>query len=597
MKGECTLKTLKTLQSSGYKLEVSASGILYESPVDAVPDPALVASCLNDLRRNKALVRELLTRPIPEHKNVIAIDIEVDGNTIRLISWSDGKTSGAKEDISSLANILKDPTILKVFHNALFDVPLLLKKGFIVSNYTDTMVLAQIGHNRIAQENSLADLSRRYLGIQLNKTLQAEANWEGELTEAHYEYSRRDAEATYQLYHFLTEQLEDRYLEGVARREIAALPAAVHLQMAGIPFDYEGWKGELQCLEAEQLALQRTIELGLSRGGINLRSSQQLKEALLQLGIPVQSTADEELAKHEGAHPVIKRLRRYKKIQKTLSAYGEKLRQQIGPDGRIRGKWRLLGANTSRMTCSQPSLQNLPSIAKPYVKAPSGRTLVIADYSQIELRVIAQLANEERMIESFRSGEDLHYKTASLILGKPVEEVTPEERKIAKTTNFGLLYGMQAYGLMKRIQSQCGIDISLEMATTFRNGYFSSYPAILRFQDHVLQADRFETLGGRYWCPGHAGLKKGAIQRLNYPVQATAAEGFKEALALLIQRLPSDWLLIVAVHDELVLEVPEEQAEEAATFLATVMKEGMSRLIDKVPIEVDVRTSPYWNKG
>lgn len=475
------MKTLKMLKSLGYKLEPSGSGILYESPSGIAPDPALVAACLNDIRRNKALVRELLTRPIPEYRNVLAVDIEVIGDTIRLISWADGESSGASENLSLLADKLKDPAVLKVFHNALFDVPLLLKNGFIVSNYTDTMVLAQVLHNRVAQENGLADLAWKYLGIQLDKTLQAEAHWEGELTEAHYAYSRRDAEVTYQLYHILTDRLEDRYLEGVARREIAALPAAVHLQMAGIPFDFEGWKAELQHLEAEQLALQRTIELDLGCEGINLRSSQQLKEALLQLGIPVQGTADEELAKHEAAHPVIPKLRRYKKIQKTLSAYGEKLHQQIGPDGRIRGKWRLIGANTSRMTCNQPNLQGLPSIAKPYVKAPAGRTLVIADYSQIELRVIAQLAGEERMIESFRSGEDLHYKTASLILGKPVEEVTPEERKIAKTTNFGLLYGMQAYGLMKRIQTQCGIDISLGMATTFRNGYFSSYPAILRF--------------------------------------------------------------------------------------------------------------------
>lgn len=585
------------LKILGYKLEPSGSGILYELPSGIAPDPALVAACLNDIRRNKALVRELLTRPIPEYKNVLAVDIEVLGDIIRLISWADGESSGATEDLSLLADKLKDPAILKVFHNALFDVPLLIKNGFPVVNYTDTMVLAQVLHNRVAQENGLAELAWRYLGIQLDKTLQAEANWEDKLTEAHYAYSRQDAEVTYQLYHVLTDRLEDRYLEGVARREIAALPAAVHLQMAGIPFDFEGWKTELQHLEAEQLALQRTIELDLGCEGINLRSSQQLKEALLQLGIPVQGTADEELAKHEGAHPVVPKLRRYKKIQKTLSAYGEKLRQQIGPDGRIRGKWRLIGANTSRMTCNQPNLQGLPSIAKPYVKAPPGWTLVIADYSQIELRVIAQLAGEERMIESFRSGEDLHYKTASLILGKPVAGVTPEERKIAKTTNFGLLYGMQAYGLMKRIQTQCGIDISLETATTFRNGYFSSYPAILRFQDHVLQADRLETLGGRYWCPGHAGLKKGAIQRLNYPVQATAAEGFKEALALLIEELPSDWLLIAAVHDELVLEVPEEKAEAAATFVVNVMKEGMSRLIDKVPIQVDVRINPYWNKG
>ena len=433
--------------------------------------------------------------------------------------------------------------------------------------------------------------------MKLDKTLQAETNWEGELTEAHYEYSRRDAEVTYQLFEALTDRLEDRYLEVVARREIAALPAAVHLQMAGVPFDFEGWQERLNRLEEEQQVLMEMIQLDLGRKEINLRSHQQLKDALIQLGIPVEGTSEEELAKHEGTHPVITKLRRYKKIQKTLSAYGEKLRQRIGQDGRIRGKWRLIGANTSRMACNQPNLQGLPSIAKPYVRAPAGRTLVIADYSQIELRVIAQLANEEQMIASFRSGEDLHYKTASLILGKPVEEVTPEERKIAKTTNFGLLYGMQAYGLMKCIQTQCGIDISLEMATTFRNGYFSSYPAILRFQDHVLQADRLETLGGRYWCPGHADLKKGAIQRLNYPVQATAAEGFKEALALLIEGLPSGWLLVAAVHDELVLEVPEEQAEDAAAFLADVMTEGMSRLINKVPIQVDVRLSPYWNKG
>ncbi|OME28910.1 hypothetical protein BSK63_23660 [Paenibacillus odorifer] len=591
------MKTLKMLNNLGYKLKASGGDILYELPIEKAPDPATAAACLNDIRRNKALAKELLTRPLPEYRFVLAVDIEVLGETIRLISWADEENIGATEDISLLEDKLKDPTILKIFHNALFDVPILIKNGFSIVNYTDTMVLAQIFHNRVAQENSLAELAGKYLGTTLNKSLQAETNWEGQLTEAHYEYSKQDADVTLKLYHFLIDRLEDRYLEGVVRREIAALPAAVHLQIAGIPFDFEGWETELERFGEEQLTLKKMIELDLGRGEINLRSHHQLKEALIQLGIPVEGTSEEALAKHEDAHPVITKLRRYKKIQKILSAYGEKLHQLVGDDGRIRGKWRLIGANTSRMTCTQPNLQGLPSIAKPYVKAPLGRTLVIADYSQIELRVIAQLAGEERMIESFRSGEDLHYKTASLILGKPVEEVTPEERKIAKTTNFGLLYGMQAYGLMKRIQTQCGIDVSIETATTFRNGYFSNYPAILRFQDHVLQTDRLETLGGRYWCLGHADLKKGAIQRLNYPVQATAAEGFKETLALLMNDLPSEWLLIAAVHDELVLEVPQEQAEDAAEFLANVMKKGMSLLIDKVPIQVDVRISPYWNKG
>ena len=343
-------------------------------------------------------------------------------------------------------------------------------------------------------------------------------------------------------------------------------------------------------MREELCGLEKQIQCELNALTMDIQSPADIKAALLENGISVISTSEECLAVYEDQYPVIKKICKYKKLHKQIQTFGEKLKANIRKDGRIRSNWKLNGSNTGRMACTSPNLQGMPAKAKPYFHADKGNKLVIADYSQIELRVMASLSKDKRLIESFVKGDDLHKKTAAMILGKATEEVSDDERKIAKTANFGLIYGMSAASLSRKVKVKYGLSMSLEEAIIFRNKYFRTYSGVLGFQDKMLKSDEIVTAGGRHWT----NLEAGSIRKYNYPVQGTAAEGLKEALAILLSRIKENWLLVNVVHDEIVLEVPEKEADSAAEVLEESMIEGMRRLIQDVPVIVDVKSSEHW---
>lgn len=594
------MKSLQTLKEMGYKIEAHDKEIRYTAPhfLWSKEEKELILSSLNDMKENKDRVLQyLLLAKESDKKHVISVDVETTGldprkGMIRLVAWSDGVRTQSSTNLEEVRELLANEEVVKVFHNASFDVLWLETHGCRVENYTDTLVLSQIVNNKVSQDNSLDLLVFKYLGHQMNKQLQHADNWQGELTEEHFRYCEGDAKMTNLLYDALLQQIEKKGLVEVMKREINTLPAIIQLQQTGIPFHFDSWKVELEKMEKEKQQLAQNIMGVFGLPDLNIKSPKQLKTALESEGIYVESTSDEVLAKFEEQHLVIQQIRLYKKLQKRLSAFGDKLKDKMDEDGRIRGNWRLIGANTGRMSCTKPNLQGLPTVAKKYVVAPEGSTFVVADYSQIELRVIAQLSKDKVMMESYQRKEDLHKKTAAAILGTPIEEVTPEQRAIAKTTNFGLLYGMTAYGLKKRIRAACGLDVSIELAQAFRNGYFQLYQGIRDYQDHLLKTPIIRSVGGRVWST--VDIPLGEIRRLNYPIQATATEGLKEALFLLMKELPSKWKLAAVVHDEIVLEVPQEEGQNAAQLVERVMIQGMNKLIPQVPIEVDVDVRNQW---
>ncbi|MEK3933027.1 DNA polymerase [Bacillus sp. FSL R7-0642] len=369
------------------------------------------------------------------------------------------------------------------------------------------------------------------------------------------------------------------------------------LNLNGLPFDYAEWKQILSEMEVELGALENEIQAFLNQAELNLASPQQVLQSFASKGIQVPSTKEEDLAKYEMEYPIIQKLCKYKKIKKRLTTYGETLQRRIGCDDKIRGEWRLIGTGTSRMSCKSPNLQGLPTQAKPYVKAPSGECFVIADYSTIELRILAEITHDQELITAFQKKQDLHEKTARAIFDKSEDaEITADERKIGKVVNFGLIYGMTAYGLQKKITFATGKEISYQQAQVFRNRYFGLYPGVLRYQDQMLKAERIFTLGGRYWSSETTALKSVAISRFNYPIQGTGAEGLKESLAILMQHLPPNWKLVAVVHDEIVLQVPENESTNAKQCLRIAMQKGMQQLIHTIPIEIDVKISTHWAK-
>ena len=260
-------------------------------------------------------------------------------------------------------------------------------------------------------------------------------------------------------------------------------------------------------------------------------------------------------------------------------------------DGRIRGAWWLIGATSGRMSCNNPPLQAMPGSSREFFIAEKGNKLVCADYSQVELRVLASISSDETFINYFKSGVDLHTGTASLVFKKTIEEITKEERQVAKSLNFGIVYGITSYGIQKNLRKS-GLNVSLEEAEEYRLEFLRVYPKIRELQDNLLRADYIRSLGGRRW----QGSNLTKTQRLNLPIQGSAAEGLKEALALLVERMKDTWKLVAVVHDEILLEVPEDEAEEAKNILESCMIEGMQTIVKDIPIVVDSTISNNWCK-
>jgi DNA polymerase-1 len=320
--------------------------------------------------------------------------------------------------------------------------------------------------------------------------------------------------------------------------------------------------------------------------------------------VKLSDTKGETLARSE--HPLAKALLEYRKTSKLVGTYGPNLLEFV-EDGRIYGSWWQIGAGTGRMASSSPNLQNLPPEVRHYVKAPAGRVLVVADYSQIELRIATKIAGEERMLAAFANGEDIHKITARSLTGR--KEETKQVRKLGKVVNFGLLYGMSPGGLRTYARTSDGLEMTHAEAERYWREFFEIYPGLRAWHDREYrQLKKYgktetRTLTGRR----RTGVTK-LTERLNSPVQGTGADGLKLSLALLYERRGecSGAVPILAVHDEVVVECPEEQAEEVKSWLVKAMVDGMEEVLnsgldtdhpERVPVKVKVEVVDRWGEG
>jgi DNA polymerase-1 len=346
----------------------------------------------------------------------------------------------------------------------------------------------------------------------------------------------------------------------------------------------------------------------------NWDSTDQIKAAAATLGLSLEKTSMDrlKLVDHEFARALVA----YREAKSGLSTYGEKFfeptkeGQGVYMDGRLYPSWGMCQADTGRMSCSSPNVQNIPNKSRlgklrGCIIAPQGHRLVKADYSQIELRIVAKIAGEEKMLEAYRKGEDLHAATARSITGR--EEVTKQDRQLSKAVNFGTLYGQGAKGLKEYARNSYGVEMSLEEAAEYRERWFEAYPAIRTWHRREgigfeADEDSASTLTGRLR------RVRSFMEKVNHPVQGTGADGLKTAMTLFNERLPEhlDANIVIACHDELVVECPEEQAEEVARFLEEVMVAGMDEILnpgldadhpERVPVEVEVEVVESWGEG
>ena len=565
-----------------------------------------------------ALVEEI------EAAEVVALDLETTGldprrHEARLLSVAAGRGAWVL-DLSKCNSMPVLEALWKktlVIHNAAFDLAFLHELGYEhEGEVVDTMLLSQLLYaglkektangKQAAVRHSLVDVCRRELGTGLDKSHQ-EDEWAGELSPEMVEYAARDAEVLVALHRKLLGKIEKAKLSRVLQIEQRAQHGILWMTRSGLPFDEARWLelAEEAKKEAARLdeRLQEVAPPHPDEKRWNWNSPQQVKRALSILGVSADNTRDETLAGLD--NPFVRLLREYRKKNGVATRHGKKwLYSKDGTerviDERLYPSWKQIGAATGRMACAEPNLQAIPHGSGHHscVRAPEGRVLIMADYSQIELRVAAKVAGEEAMLEAYREGKDLHTMTARSITGK--KEVTKEERKLAKAANFGLIFGQGAQGLKDYARTNYGVEMTLLEADAYRTRFFETYQGIARW--HAATSARLDR--GQYDTRTLVGRRRREVrsytEHLNAPVQGTAADGMKMALALLWERSGEcpDAVPILAVHDEIVVECDERDAKKVEGWLEKAMVDGMDAVVNQtepnVPIEVETSVAQTW---
>ncbi|MBA2449938.1 MAG: bifunctional 3'-5' exonuclease/DNA polymerase [Chloroflexi bacterium] len=562
-------------------------------------------------RTLRAALPELLAAP------ALGLDTETTGldprsHRLRLVQFAlpDGRVYVVdlfRVDPRLLAPVLADaPRIIG--HNLKFDLAFLAAAGLPVptgGRLFDTMLAGQLlgagePEGRL-DRCGLAAIVERFLGQTLDK-IEQRSDWSGPLTDAQLAYAARDAAVLLPLAAGLEAQLARAKLERVAALEMRCLPAIGWLELTGAPFDADAWARlsdravEAQVrLEQEMTALAGAADL-FGDGTINWRSPEQVKAVLRARGHTVDTTDEATLGRLAPDEPLAGLMLHYREASRQASAYGIDFLRHVAPTtGRIHADYLQLGTETGRMSCTRPNLQNIPRdpAYRACFRPPPGRVLVKADYSQIELRVAAEISGDRRMLEAYRDGEDLHAVTAAAVLGRANGTVTKEDRQAAKALNFGLIYGMGSDTLRAHAARSYGVALSEREAASFRSTFFRTYPGLRRWHEGQPRgAVNTHTLAGRRRLAVESFTRK-----VNTPVQGTAGDGMKTALALLWETRDrcESAAPVLCVHDEIVVECDAAEADRARTWLADCMMAGMGELLTKVPVVVEATIEGDWS--
>ena len=510
-----------------------------------------------------------------------------------------------------------------VGHNLQFDLRMLAPLGFVPGRVFDTMLASQVFHagertkSNAPLRHGLDDVADRELGRTLDKTHQT-ADWSKPLTPAMLAYAATDAAVLVPLAEALVAKLAAAGLSATAEVEMRALPGVAWA--APVAVNRPVWLGLAAEAAAERGWLAAKMDaLAPDPNGLpgmasrNWNSTADVAVAFAAVGVVLTSTDDDALAGVD--HPLAEAMREYRSAAKRVGTYGRSWLDKHGGGDEVMCRWNQLGAESGRMSAAAPNLQQVPRGAdyrKCFVARP-GAVLVKADYSQIELRIAAKVADEPAMIVAYRRGDDLHALTAASVLGKPLDAVTKADRQLAKAVNFGLLFGMGWRGLRDYAKANYGVVLTDDEAQAYRAAFFRAYPELRRwharvgghvenlFEKNPDATHEARTLGDRRRLlpagKGKAGSKYANVtEALNFPVQGTGADGLKAAIALLWERRAEcpGAVPVLFCHDEIVLEVPSANADAAAGWLKRCMVDGMAPLVAPVPVDVEVTTGPTW---
>jgi DNA polymerase I len=517
----------------------------------------------------------------------------------------------AVRDLSPLSGVLEGGPV-KAFHNSKFDYQFLLAEhGISLSPIFDTMLAAQLlDGGDYGASYALEAVAERYLDEAVDKSEQR-ADWSGELSRAQLEYAARDAAILLPLRERLAERLEEEGLGYISGVEFGAVAAISEMELAGVKLDIARWKELEKTVRERRDRAAEHLEsffpppegvLPLEGLGprLNLNSPKQITDAFRTLGIELPDTKVWTLLKIE--HPAAKALLEYRELQKKLGTYLETYPSFIHPKtGRIHANFLQCRVPTGRLACTNPNIQQIPhedEFRRCFV-AEEGNVLVIADYSQIELRILAEVSDDPAFVGAFQRGDDLHRLTAATMYGVPMEEVTREQRSDAKRINFGLMYGRGA----RSLSAQLGTDE--ERGRQLIDEYFANYPKVQRFLQRTANramSDRtLRTLAGRVRKFGKDPVAddRGAMRReaMNYPIQGAASDIAKLALGYVREELEGlDARLINCIHDEFVVECDEGISDEVSERTRRAMIRAGEEVLEKVPVDVEVVVSREWTK-
>ncbi len=556
---------------------------------------------------HKLIGLDVETTPLPAYRLDAKAGLDPYKASIRTVQLAAGQTVLVLDlqqvPAEHLQPVMAVPLIA---HNAVFEWRFLHRLGLTPAKLHDSLLLSRLA---TGQGLSLADCAREQWDIEIDKTLQR-SDWSRDLSADQIAYAALDAVLALELWDAYGPAIKASGQAAAYRRMAQAVPAVAGHMLTGIPFDATTHQAWLARWTADMLPLREQLEHDLQ---INPDSGQQLG-AWLAKHLTAEElkawprTASGQLKTDEAAFdgctlPALAPLSQYKRLAKKISTYGTGYAAHIHPvTGRIHADFALAGTRGGRFRCRNPNLQNPPAgDFRRLFKAPDGYRLVVADYSQVELRIAAVLAEDPAMLDAYAMGADLHKRTAAAVAGIPEAEVTKSQRQLAKACNFGLIYGMGAAGLAAYASSSYGVAMPLEAAVKARRAFFSAYPGIARWHARTKVKGATDptvrTRGGLIRDLGKETYGWKLTEALNTPVQGTGAEILLAALARIPAALAGlDARLVHHVHDEILLEVAERDTEAAKIALTESMVAGWRDLFPDHPMPglVDAHEGKDW---
>lgn len=544
------------------------------------------------------------------------------------------------DDLSDVIEYLKRDDIVTVVQNSKFERKFLFYHyGIILRNCYCTLLaesLLKMGRP-FKYPMDLKSNVARHLKVKLPKEEQKSDFGRDELRKEQLSYAAKDAAVVIPLRQRQLEKLHFFGLVEAARIEFEADFALAYTELCGIKLDIEKWTDTYEKALAEKYKVEQEAkkhfpggELTVFGPDINFNSPAQLMKAITEIGFNLNDTSENSLKENILAHPVFDLLLKYRKYNKQCSTYGASfIKKYVEKDSRVYAGFASFKTVTGRTSSSSPNMQQIPA-TKEYRECfvpEEGNVFIVADYSQIELRIAAHLTQDPVLLETYRTGGDAHTTTAAAMAGDHILSLSKEDeeyvdaRKKAKAVNFGLIYGQGVAGFQRYAKYEYGLDLTYWEAKKFIDTYRDTYKHIYRWQERCREylsgipeyidgskADAWcRTLSGRirrisrYSENKHGqGLADFPLtEYLNVPVQGTAAEGMKLAMGRFMRAI-EPWLntvkIVCTVHDELVVEAPKEMGEQILVILKKCMEEGMAEIITTVPILAEPKICSSWGE-